>query len=390
MSNTSIPAAVRQIVQGNSAFTLKLYKILSKQPGNVFFSPFSVHTALAMLHQGARQDTATILGKVLQIPEAESTAEGYKWIINQLKSIQSVILRIANKIYVKDDEEFVKEFQNTVKEYFYSDLESFNYGNRRETVHSINEWVEEQTSGKIRKVVSESSITKDTSLFLVNAIYFKGDWLDKFTKSRTTKEPFYLDDQQMIQVEMMNGTKKVSYKFDDKLNAGILRLAYKRREIQMVIILPKERNGIKDLEDKLWNVDFADVINKDLCGVKANLSLPKFKFSTSMDLEGPLKEMGLDIIFNKEKADFKGMLVPKCERSLSVDKIFQKAYIDVNEEGSEAAAVTVVRVMMGECARKERIIDFVVDHPAIFMLVQSGTQDLNILFCGRLYQLKYH
>ncbi|XP_063932008.1 serine protease inhibitor 3/4-like isoform X3 [Zophobas morio] len=341
MSSGLTPAAAPQILQSNTAFTGKLYKVLSKKPGNVFFSPFSVHIALAMLHQGARKDTAKILGEVLEIPDAESAAEGYKWIIDQLKSVQSVTLRIANKIHVKQDEEFIEEFQKSVWNNFDSDLESLDFANRRETAKSINDWVEVKTSGKITNVVNESSINSNTALFLLNAIYFKGNWLNKFTKTLTGTEPFYLDDQQIIQVEMMKGTKRVWYKFDNELNATIIRLPYKGNEIEMVIFLPKERNGIINLEDKLWTVDVDDVINKNLRGVEANLWLPKFKFSTSMDLVSPLHQMGLDIIFDKEKVDFTGMLVPKCER-LSVDKVLQKAFIDVNEEGSEAAAVTVI------------------------------------------------
>ncbi|XP_063932030.1 antichymotrypsin-2-like isoform X1 [Zophobas morio] len=385
--NTVMSQSATQILHGNAVFTNKLYQILARKPGNVFLSPFSLHAVLAMLYQSAQGETVEILKNVLELPDAKATAEAYKWLLDNLKTIENLILHIANKIYVKRNEEFLEEFEACVREYFYSELEALDFGDKAAAVAKLNEWVAHKTSNKIKEIVREDLINEETALFLLNVVYFKANWEEKFHENDTKVEPFYCNDGETVDVQMMKGRKKGLYKYDGELQAEVLDLPYKGKRIRMVIILPTEKNGIQNLEAKLATRSLIEVIDDNMYEIKAYLSLPKFKFEMSMDLNDILHEMGLEIIFDDEKANFLKML--KTGDNLCVGDVFQKAYIDVNEEGSEAAAVTAVRVRKAKKAFCEEVVNFVVDHPAIFLIVEGTGENSNVLFCGRLYCPKY-
>ena len=286
----------RQVLQGNAAFANKIYQILAQKPGNVFFSPISLHVVLAMAYQGARNETAELLAKVLQIPDAQSTAEGYKKIINRLRNIQKVILCMAFKIYVHKGRQFVSEFENIVKEYFNSEIQALDFDKKARTVKTINNWVAQKTRQKIKEIVNVGSIQVTTSLFLVNALYFKADWTSKFSENKTRDEDFYLEDGSIVKVQMMKDMNEdMLYKFDEDLGAQILCLPYSSGRVRMVIVLPKERGGIRNLETKLAATNLTQ-ITSDMQEVKVDLSLPKFKFETTIQFDELVRMVWYDFV----------------------------------------------------------------------------------------------
>ncbi|XP_063914471.1 antichymotrypsin-2-like [Zophobas morio] len=387
MSSCQNPA--KEILQGNVTFTNKIYQILSRKPGNVFFSPFSLHVVLAMAYQGARNETLERLQKVLEIPDPLNTATGYKEIIHHLTTLENVLLQMAFKIYLKKDKQLMPSFENTVKEYFDSEVELVDFKQRTETAKKVNDWVAEKTHGKIRDIVDEESVSS-SSVFLLNALYFKGDWDSPFYEGDTREMPFYLNDDNVVQVQMMTDRKRAPYKFDEQLNSQILALPYCGDEVHMVIILPEEKNGIGKLEAAISKINLSEILT-DLHVRKVDVSLPKFKFDSSTEMDDVVKEMGLELIYHDRKADFRDMARLSPAQNLYVTKIVQKACIEVNEKGAEAAVTTVVEMDIIECSVrvKCKVYKFVVDHPAIFMVVVGKAENMNILFYGRLYHPKY-
>ena len=282
MSSVSIPAAATQILRSSITFTSKLYQILAKKHGNVFFSPITLHAALAMLYLGAQEATATILEEVLQFPGKASTASGYRWILNHLRTTNETNLHIANKMYTRGKQIFLEEFSNSVQQYFNSEVENLGSRSNSEVMKQINEW---------DKVIDKEVLNEDTVLFLLSTFYFKAPWNHSFKEDETVLHPFYLDNDEVVEVQMMRGGKRGFYKDDVKLKCQILFIPYKERWIEMGIILPWEKNGIKDLEAKLATVNFADVIVKNLTEENLDISLPKFKFEYSSDLVDSFKEV---------------------------------------------------------------------------------------------------
>jgi serpin B len=377
--------ALAQVLEGNAILTNSLYRVLAKQDGNVFFSPFSIHTILSTLHQGAEDETAKILADVLKIPDAKSTALAYKSILTELKSIEDAVLLMANKICIRQSETFEDEFKKEVREKFDSEVEVVDFEkNKSGAVKKINKWIAKKTGNKIKEIVNVEMIDEGSALVLINALYFKGDWFEHFKKGSTTSQEFYVKEGSTVNVEMMKGTKTGYYKYDEDLMAQVVALPFQNRRIQLVIVLPEQKDGIKNLEEKLVSTSLTQ-LTKNLYKNVIDLSLPKFKLETSMDLNEILSEIGLKNIFDAEYADLRGMIVLKRDENLSVDKIIQKAFLEINEWGAEAAASTVVKLRkVVKCGRVPTVVTFTVDHPAIFMLVDSQDDFVNILFYGRL------
>ncbi|KAJ3657125.1 hypothetical protein Zmor_016150 [Zophobas morio] len=373
-----------EILQGNAAFTNKIYQILSRTPGNVFFSPFSLHIVIAMAYQGARNETLKTIQKVLQIPDPLSTAIGYQEITRNLTSLKNVLLHTAFKIYLRKEFKLLSSFENTVKKYFDSEVESLDFDQTSATVKKINEWVSEKTHGKIEDIVDDDLIAS-TSLLLLNAIYFKGSWDIPFSERKTKVRNFYLNEQDVVKVQMMDGRKYVFYKYNKQLKSQILALPYEGEEIYMVIFLPVYKNGIGELEALLSEMNHSEIFSR-LDYTAVDVFLPKFKFETTMEMDDLMKEIGLEVIYDEDKADFRGTIELEEGENLCVTKILQKACIEVNEKGSEAVAASVVgeSVLVSNPPIKREILKFIVDHPAVFMIVAGLFEKPNVLFYGRL------
>lgn len=279
------------VANGNAKFAKKIYDSVSKEDGNIFFSPLSIHTVLAMLYQGAAGETAKQLANALNISDFKVAANGYSDIMNVLNNIQDVTLHMVNKIFVADGFPLKEPFERTATEMFLSGIESVNFAENVKAADKINQWVEEKTNSKIKDLLSADSLNKLTRLVLVNAIYFKSDWQHQFKIENTKTEQFFVTSKNKVECQMMHiTTRGFGFCDDSKLDAKILRLPYKDNNVSMVLVLPNSVNGIVKLEQKLLNVDLT-TLTQNMYYDEVKLSLPKFKIETTMDLKPILKQV---------------------------------------------------------------------------------------------------
>ncbi|KAJ3654857.1 hypothetical protein Zmor_014015 [Zophobas morio] len=364
-----------QVLESNRQFTTTLYNVLAERPGNVVFSPISVHAVLSMSYQGAKGITAEKFASILQVPTAAAAAEGYNIVMNRLNSIPNVTILMANKIYLMEGYQLLPEFSNVITKNFLSEVQLLNFAANQVAATKINAWVEEKTKEQIKNLISKEALNASTRLVLVNAIYFKGSWKDTFDEEDTTTEPFYLNHVDSVEVQMMHSDMDFYYKSDPKLCAKILKLPYTDENLSMVIILPYDRNGIAELEKNLATVNITEII-QDMCFRLVTVALPKFKVEKNMDLKSPLTKLGFAEIFDKSVANFGGMIT--ADEQLFVSKFIQKVFIEVNERGSEAAAATTGTLEMF-CRKPD---EFIADHPFIYFLYDKKS---TCIFAGRLF-----
>ncbi len=370
------PAA---LVKGNGTFAVDLYVHLRPNEGNLFFSPYSISTALAMTYAGARGETAEQMAKVLHFPLNQNllhpTCAELARALNRYGLPRDYQLNVANSLWGAWDLRFREDYQQLLKSNYGSRIRPVDFrGQPDPSRQRINHWVEERTNGKIKELLQQGDITKLTALVLVNAIYFKAAWEKPFQPSATNKDArFALENGKTVPVAMMKQTGDFNYMEDEALQA--LELLYEGRELSFVALLPKEKNGLARLEDSLT----AAKLNGWLANMKSQevaVELPKFKITSRFDLADVLSTMGMPLAF-RGGADFSGMTM---EQKLFISKVIHQAFVDVNEEGTEAAAATAV-VMMRASAPQKRV-SFRADHPFLFLLRDNRTG--SILFVGRM------
>jgi len=378
------PAGTGQkaITAGNSAFAFSLYGQLKDQKGNIFFSPYSISTALAMTYLGARGTTASEMAKVLHFTlDQKALHPAFGALIKDLNdrgSKETYELVVANRLWGQKGYRFIKAFLDDEKKYYGSSLEELDF--RKETEKSrvaINTWVEKQTRDKIRDLIQKGILTPETSLVLTNAIYFKSPWEEAFMERLTKKEPFSLNRNKKIEVPMMNRTAHFGYGKTGDIE--IAEIPYQNGELSMVVLLPRHVEGLSKVEASL-TYDKLRAMLMTMASKKLQLALPKFKTTSSFSLGGTLKKMGMNSAFTFGPADFSGM---DGTRKLYISEVVHKAFVDVNEKGTEAAAATAVVMRAGSAApMKEEILPFKVDRPFIFLITdrKSGS----ILFMGRI------
>ncbi|XP_066247830.1 antichymotrypsin-2-like isoform X2 [Euwallacea similis] len=354
---------LQSVIQGNGHFTKQLYNVLAQKPGNVFFSPISAHAVLSMAYQGADGTTRAAFGKTLGVSDHLEAAVGYQDVMKHLNNVSDVQLLMANKVYIMEGCALNPTFKEVTEKNFFSEVQSLNFSQSEASAKTINQWVEDKTQEKIKDLITPDLLNSATRLVLVNAIYFKGTWASKFNKELTQKEKFYLNDNDTIEVQMMNAKGKYFYKEDETLDAKVLELPYSNSDVSLLVILPNKRNGIANLEKKLAETDLTK-ITENMFKPEVVVKLPKFKIETTIDLKKPLEKIGLGEIFTN-KANFSGML--ESPEQLFVSEVIQKAFIEVNEEGTEAAAATASFVQLTSAGRRTTK-EFISDHPFIAIL----------------------
>ncbi|XP_034369240.1 serpin B4-like [Arvicanthis niloticus] len=379
--------------EATTKFTLELYGQLRDSKDNIFYSPVSMMTALAMLQLGAKGNTEQQIEKVLQFNETtkkttkksahchdeENVHEQFQKLITQLnKSNDAYDLKAPNSIYGEKRFQFFQTFLEDIKEYYQANVESLDFAHAaEESQKKINSWVERQTNGKIKDLFPSGSLNSSTILVLVNAVYFKGQWNHKFDEKHTTEEKFWLNKNTSKPVQMMKQRNKFNFIFLEDVQAKIVEIPYQGQELSMFILLPVEIDGLKKLEEQLTAdklLEWTNPENMDM--IEMYLSLPRFKLEEKYDLQGPLKHMGMVDAFNPQKADFSGM---SSIQGLVVSKVLHKSFVEVNEEGTEAAAATGVVVTKYSAQITE---DVYCDHPFLFIIRHNKTN--SILFFGRM------
>ncbi|XP_037376663.1 leukocyte elastase inhibitor-like [Talpa occidentalis] len=377
---------MEQLSAANSAFALDLFRTLSEDRprGNLFFSPLSISSALAMVFLGTRGNTAAQLSKTLHFDGVEKVHSRFQSLIAAVKKRDaSYVLKLANRLFGEKTYNFLPEFLASIQELYGTELASVDFqGSCEDARKVINEWVKGQTEGKIPELLAARVVNPMTKLVLVNAIYFKGTWQDEFRKEETRDAPFKLNKKETKTVKMMYQEKKLPFGYIQELQCHVLELPYKGGELSMVILLPDdiedESTGLEKIEQQLTLEKLSEWTKpENMCHRNVNVHLPKFKLEETYDLRSHLVLMGVEDLFSGSKADLSGM-TEACD--IVVSKVIHKSFVEVSEEGTEAAAATAVIAML--LAMPGEDFDFVADHPFIFMIRHNSSG--SILFLGRL------
>ncbi len=377
-------AEMQAVADGNNRFALDLYAKLRGKTGNLFFSPYSAHAALAMTATGAKATTRDQMVSVLHLPADESKAAAAgdlgRFYAHPRADYE---LSVANALWGQKGFPWRPEFLDLQRTRFGAGFREADFVADPEAERKrINGWVEEQTRDRIKELLREGLLTKQHRMVLVNAVYFKGAWKDQFDPTRTRPRPFTQADGTRTPVPMMHREGGFRHYVEPRTDGKwepefqVAELPYKGGELSMVVLLPGTHDGLPALEARLTTDALAGWLAKASDAGEAGLYLPKFRIETdAMFLKEPLRQLGMVAAFAPGAADFTGLHTGGDQ--LYVDLVVQKAFVDVTEEGTEAAAATAV-VMRGESARR----GFQADHPFLFLIrdARRGT----ILFLGRV------
>ncbi len=360
---------VQKQAGASNTFAFELYQELAKQePDNIFFSPQSARVALAMAAEGARGNTRTEMLNALHLPYNDSVRRQYfKNLMQSITSSEEYNFSEANAVWIKEGYPILPDYISTVREYYLSEVHN------TISPDEINAWAEEKTHGRIKRIVGQ--LPPLTRMVITNAVYFKGKWEKEFNESLTRQEPFTLASGETVKAWMMQTSGSFPYYENGRLQA--LELPYSGGRLSMVIVLPKnpadiDKLGESDFNECLWNLK-----NTSLAEVK----IPRFKLETEYHLLSALMNLGMKDAFDPEKADFSG--ITQAEK-LYIYDVAQKAFVQVDEQGTEAAAVTAVTVVATcvGCGGGQPLPRFIADHPFVFMILDKQTGE--ILFMGRV------
>jgi serpin B len=371
---------LQSLVRGNSAFALDMYHKVRNTEGNVFFSPYSISTAFAMTYACARSATEKEMAGVFhfsleryQLHPSFSALQAH---FQKLQEDRSFRLNIANALWIQKEYELLQEFLELNQKYYGANLFNLDFRKDPEGSRSkINDWVEDKTEGKIQDLLPGGAIKKLTRLVLTNTIYFKAEWQNTFNAHNTKDQDFWITPEEKTKVQMMSQKDRFGYWENENLQ--ILEMPYIRKDLSMVVFLPKKKDGLPDLESKL-NTETLDNWISNLNQQQVNVLFPKFTTTQNIDLKKILKALGMVDAFT-ENADFTGM-EPKKE--LYITDALHKAFIDVDEVGTEAAAATAVIVGVTSIPPPKVVPEFRADHPFFFLIKDNQTR--SILFMGRL------
>jgi len=365
------------VSRGINKFSFDLYKKLKDEnkEKNLFYSPASISIALAMTYAGARGNTEKQMADVLNFTLPQDRLHlAYSKLIENLKSAKDYELSIANALWLQKDYKLLQEFLNIMGKYYKGGFNEVDYiGDPQGARIKINDWVSKETKEKIKDILQPGDITKLTRLVITNAIYFKGKWLTEFDKEFTRDEDFYLINGQKTKVKMMYQENRFNYYENDDLQ--LLEMPYKGDKVSMVIILPKTGKFVT-VENMMDEKKLQEWL-KNAMKTKVKVYIPRFKFTQMFGLSKVLSDMGMEDAFSPGAADFSGINGQKND--LYISKVIHKAFVEVNEEGTEAAAATAV--ILDIKALIEELV-FKADHPFIFFIRDKEAG--SILFMGRV------
>ncbi len=376
---------INTLVEGNNIFALNLYQLLKQTDGNIFYSPYSISEALAMTYGGARGETEEQMAAALQfLLSQERLHPAFNSIDIELakrsevakegKDEQGFRLKVINAIWGQKDFKFLSEYLDLLAVNYGAGMRIVDYINDAEKARQlINQWVSDQTEDRIQDLLPPGSVNFLTRLVLTNAIYFNAAWASQFEKANTKDGKFYLLDGGEVTVPMMYQMKPFRYTEGTYFQA--VELPYDGYQLSMVVLLPRD-NQFESFEAGLDSQQLQEII-ANLQSAHVNLTMPKFEIESEFNLKQALSDLGMPIAFSDSEADFSGM---NGGRDLHISDVVHKAYVSVDEKGTEAAAAT--GVVMGATSMPTDIKDMTLDHPYIFLIrdIPTGT----ILFLGRV------
>ena len=371
---------LKALAEGNTGFALELYHKIRVADGNLFLSQYSISAALAMTYAGARGETASQMAKVLDLalPQDELNP-AFSDLQGQLSALQEkgdIQLSVANSLWPQAGYPLLSSYVSLVKRYYGVTVTPLDYRSDKETARRrINAWVEEQTRNRIKDLIQPGMLDPSTRLVLANAIYFKGNWSTAFKREATKDIPFYRLAGEPVQVPTM--VQREQFGYEDHGDLQVLELPYAGNGLSMLVLLPKKMDGLPDLEKRLTPENLKKWTN-GLARRDVEVFLPRFRMTSRFDLGRTLSSMGMVDAFDRGKADFSGM--DGKPGWLYIGVVVHKAFVDVNEEGTEAAAATGVGVKMA--ALPVRTPVFRADHAFFFLIRHNPTG--SILFVGRV------
>lgn len=376
-------ADLASLVDGNNTFAFGLYRALKGTQGNLFYSPYSISQALAMTYAGARDTTekemATTLHFTLPQDRLHST---FNSLDQQLKTRgqdakgkddKGFRLNIVNAIWGQTGYNFLTEYLDTLAQNYGAGLRTLDFRSEPESSRqTINKWVEDQTEQRIKDLLKVGDIDPLTRLVLTNAIYFNAAWANSFEKSLTQPASFHLLDGSTVEVPMMRQSERMGYAAGDGYQA--VSLPYDGSELEMVVMLP-DQGKFAEFEQSL-DAGKTDTIIKSIAPTQVSLSFPRFKIESEFGLGDVLYDMGMSTAFTS-LADFSGMT---GNRELCISKVIHKAFVEVDEAGTEAAAATAVVMRATAMPLEPKVVT--VDRPFIFIIrdIQTGS----VIFIGRV------
>jgi serpin B len=375
----ALPAADSRIVPAMNAFTTAAYKQLAGGDANLILSPFNIATALSMALVGARGQTAAEIQSVLRLHYDSTYDAALASLLADLDKAANNDgnqLLTANGLWVQKGFAILPAFENTLANNYHVPLTPLDFVAAPEAARSqINRWTEEQTKEKIKDLFPAGSLNAQTRLVLTSAIYFYGKWQDPFLTSRTLPAPFTLPSGAAAQADFMNQTSHFGYA--ETPSAQILEMRYAGSGIAFDVLLPKLVTGLPDLEKSLTPENLTGWLGH-VATQNVQVSLPKFRAESQFSIRKALSAMGMPAAFT-DKADFSG-IDPKG--GLAISEVFHKAFVDVSEQGTEAAAATGIAVHATAMRMPEQAIVFRADHPFLFLIRDARTGV--VLFIGRL------
>jgi len=372
---------VNSVVGGNSAFALDLYQKLKERPGNLFFSPYGISTSLGLVYAGARGETEREIANVLHLNLPQTNFHSaFGELAARMGKVQRwnrISLLTVNSLWCQQDYPFTDTFLDLARKCYRAEARLVNFKESPQRVSSdINAWVGRKTKGRIKDMARPEQLTDDTRLILCNAIYFKGRWASQFKPADTKPAPFFITTNQTVTVPMMFQAEKFKTAAVDEPAMALVELPYFGQDLSMVILLPDAVDGLPELEQHLT----ADNLRIWLTRLdKASphetaVRLPRFTTTQSFQLADELKSLGMPTAFDVMAADFSGI---DGINYLYITKAIHKAFVEVNESGTEAAATTMDRFTASSMPGR-----FAADHPFIFLIRENGSG--SILFLGRV------
>lgn len=370
------PVAGEAVSRANAAFALDLYGQLRGNEGNLFFSPHSISSALALTYAGAAGDTRSQMEKALHFPETDEVHAGFARLRKDLVKTarkEGMELKIANSLWPCKGDKFLKEYLSLVRKAYGSRITQVDFSDSETARNRINAWVEDKTENRIKEIVNPGALDAMTRLVLVNAIYFKADWTRKFDEAFTQPAAFFNGEDEPPEVQLMKQEGIFRYAYVEDLQ--VLELPYANGAFSMLVLLPDKLDGLTKLEESLSMDNFKQWLSK-LEETEVEVFLPRFELTYPFRLDGALKTLGMTDAFS-ETADFSGM---NGGHDLYLGAVLHKAFVAVNESGTEAAAATLA--VMVTKGLSFPAATFRADHPFLFLIRENSSE--SILFMGRL------